>query len=393
VGERLWDHDAEIALLAAAFTSPVARGRARRIIVGSDFLQPKHETVWQAMLALDRRGIGVDAVTLRAALEGEHCEQLVLEVATAAMTTPANVEHYAGIVHQWAVRRRVDSAARRVLNETQAPVAASVGWVAEVARRFADIRDLAEEDVEGDLTAAELVEQSYSEPDWLIPGLLERRDRLMLTGEEGLGKSHLLRQLATHAAGGLQPFEPDDPYTPVRALLIDCENTQRQIARALQPQMEYVARWARDPSRMLRVWTTSLNLTVDRDVSRLHQMLDRSNPEVVVIGPLHLLVPPGGLNKEEDASVALAALNGIRARGCAVLVEAHAGHETVGYSKTRSLRPRGSSSLMGWPEFGYGLRKGATVGYAELVPWRGNRAERSWPTSMRRADGFRWVPT
>jgi RecA-family ATPase len=41
----------------------------------------------------------------------------------------------------------------------------------------------------------------------VIPGLLERRDRLMLTGEEGLGKSYLLRQIAVMAAAGLDPFD------------------------------------------------------------------------------------------------------------------------------------------------------------------------------------------
>jgi replicative DNA helicase len=58
----------------------------------------------------------------------------------------------------------------------------------------------------------------------------------------------------------------------------------------------------------------------------------------------------------------------------------------------RDLRPRGSSALLGWPEFGYGMRNIGTEGYADLVPWRGNREERDWPARLRRADGFRWLP-
>jgi hypothetical protein len=42
--------------------------------------------------------------------------------------------------------------------------------------------------------------------DWVIPGLLAREDRLILTGAEGLGKMMLLRQIAVCAAAGLDPF-------------------------------------------------------------------------------------------------------------------------------------------------------------------------------------------
>ena len=49
--------------------------------------------------------------------------------------------------------------------------------------------------------------------DWVIPGLLERGDRLIWTGFEGLGKSVVVRQLAVCAAAGVHPFtrEPDRP--------------------------------------------------------------------------------------------------------------------------------------------------------------------------------------
>lgn len=29
---------------------------------------------------------------------------------------------------------------------------------------------------------------------------------------------------------------------------------------------------------------------------------------------------------------------------------------------------------------------------ADLVPWRGAREERDWPSRSRKADGFRWIP-
>jgi hypothetical protein len=87
----------------------------------------------------------------------------------------------------------------------------------------------------------------------------------------------------------------------------------------------------------------------------------------------------------------LAALDTIRDRGCALMIEAHAGH-AIGKGGIRDLRPRGSSSLLGWPEFGYGMRSMGSAGYADLVQWRGPREDRNWPDRLRRGDGFRWVP-
>ncbi|MGH8882567.1 MAG: AAA family ATPase, partial [Stackebrandtia sp.] len=70
--------------------------------------------------------------------------------------------------------------------------------------------------------------------EWVVPGLLERGDRLILTGFEGLGKSMLIRQMATMMAAGLDPFKWTE-MPPVRVLLIDLENSKRQSRRRFRP--------------------------------------------------------------------------------------------------------------------------------------------------------------
>ena len=71
-------------------------------------------------------------------------------------------------------------------------------------------------EAEGDVTTPSLREfLDRDDPpfDWVVPGLLERGDRLILTGAEGLGKSVLMRQLAVCAAAGVHPFTPPQGRT------------------------------------------------------------------------------------------------------------------------------------------------------------------------------------
>jgi hypothetical protein len=55
------------------------------------------------------------------------------------------------------------------------------------------------------------------------------------------------------------------------------------------------------------------------------------------------------------------------------------------------MRPRGSAALMGWPEFGYGLRWNE-VGDVDMVAWRGDRDERNWPLRIKRGGLWPWTP-
>lgn len=384
------DTGAEIHLLAACLESKTARQEARRHITGKDFFQPHHEDIWDAMSRLDRHDKPVDATTLGATV-GPRLQNVVIELMT-TIGIPDNVAHYAAIIRGWSIKRQVESEARRVLQEVENPLLNATGFAANVVTRFAGIRDAGQtEDDFTAVTVSELLDQADDQPEWLIPNLLERRDRLMLTGEEGLGKSHLLRQIAILGAAGLDPFSPGVTFEPLRSLVIDCENTWSQVRRKVRPAVEWAARWGADPAeRMMVDCTSRMDITRDKDISRIHQLLDAWQPDLVVIGPLYRLVPRA-LQNDDDTAPVLAALDTIRDRGCALLMEAHAGH-AIGKGGVRDLRPRGSSSLLGWPEFGFGMRGIGAEGYCDLVPWRGQREERVWPTRMRKADGYRWLP-
>ena len=382
------DKNAELALLSACLQSKVAREEARRHITGADFDHPSYEVIWDAMGKLDRAGNAVDFVSVNGELDAGG-KATMLEVAT-AFGVPDNVSTYARTVRSWATKRRLEMAAAWVMQRAMSPELEGAEFAAKAATRFAALRDDGNDD-DGftGLLVSELLEHQDDEPEWLIPGLLERRDRFMLTGDEGLGKSHFLRQMALFAAAGLHPFTLEQ-IQPVRALIVDCENTWSQVRRKVRPVVEFATNRGQDPTQSVMVDCTSrMDITRDKDLSRIHHMMDAFQPDIVVIGPLYRLVPRA-LQTDDDTAPVLAALDTIRDRGASLLMEAHAGH-VAGGDGNRNLRPRGSSSLLGWPEFGYGMR-GVAGGVADLVPWRGQREERNWPGRMKHAPGHRWAP-
>lgn len=392
--EVYYDHAAEVAVLAACLVSPVALEETKRHLVAKDFYDPRHEAIFHAIGKLARNGKQIDAVSLLAVTRNQRGVADILPDIVTALSIPEHVGQHAEIVRSWSTRRQIKAAAQRALQNALNPDANPVGHAASVANEFAAIRDSGVTDEVTTKTLGELLADPDDEPDWLIPGFLERRDRFMLTGEEGLGKSHLLRQFAICAAAGIDPWDAGRRIDPIRSLIVDCENTERQVKGKARGIAGFAAHYGRDDvtERVFFNCHKRMDITRDKDLAEIHRELDLWNPDLVVIGPLYRLVPRA-IQNDDDAAPVLAALDTIRDRGIALLIEAHAGH-AVGKGGTRDMRPRGSSALLGWPEFGYGMRGVGAKGnrYCEFIAWRGNRSEREWPEGLRRADdGVRWV--
>lgn len=396
---QVHDHGAEVALLSACLWDKNARIEARRHLLSGDFFEPVHETIYETMLMLDRHGKNVDEVTVRAALQsrGFDLARLVpvwTEIVTAGGLAGA-VADYAAIVHRWALRRRLYDEGARLTQRSMSPTEAPERLAAETVNRLTGVRDAGAGDVTA-VSLGELMEHPDDAPSWVIPGLLEVGDRLMLTGSEGAGKSALSRQIVVMAAAGLHPFS-EAVMPPVRSLILDAENKSTQVRRQTRPLLNWLAdRGTENPMERVLVdaiYPRRINLTNDRDLSRIHQTIDAWQPQIVVLGPIYRM-SPRALQTDDEAHPFLAALDTLTERGCALIVEAHAGHaqEGVGKSATRSLRPRGSSALLGWPEFGLGLRS-LGGGLADLEPWRGHREARDWPLRVRRSPGNRWTET
>lgn len=236
-----------------------------------------------------------------------------------------------------------------------------------------------------DLDIGAFLNQEEPDYEWLVEGLLERGDRLILTGPEGGGKSTLLRQIAVQMGAGIHPFTLDE-IPPVKVMLLDLENSRRQVKRKLRP-VWLAAQQHRpelDPGSIrVRVVTEGIDLLSEVYQEFLERRLEANRPDVLICGPLYKL--SGGDPTEERVAKTVAMfLDRMRTKfGIAVVMEAHSPHP-VGNAK-RTERPYGASLWLRWPEFGLYLDKSGAVRH-----WRGPRDEREWPTLFKRGGEWQW---
>lgn len=396
-------HDiaAEQAVLGAMMLSAAEVANCAQVLTAEDFYRPAHQIIFGAITDCDRSGDPADWVAVKARLETsgltrESGGPLYPHDLTQAVPAAVNGTHYARIVRGHAVRRRLLVAGRRIVQWATELSDDEHGLTERALREVEAVRDAGMDDVTtptiGEFLTVPDGADSY---DWIVPGLLERGDRMILTGTEGLGKSTLFRQLAVTAAAGIHPFT-HKPVKPQRVLFLDCENGPAHTRRKIRPLVTS-ASLAGYPVGETNLWMEihpeGMDLALDRDVSRLLRIVAAIAPDIVFLGPLYRLAPRA-LNNDDDAAPVLATLNMIRARGACVVLEAHAGH-AVGHGGVRDLRPRGSSAFLGWPEFGYGIRASSRDEakqrrLVDMVPWRGDRDEREWPEMLIAGGQWPW---
>lgn len=113
------DDDAEMAVLGGMLMSKDAIGEVSQMIDVSDFYQPKHQTIYEAIITLFSSSEPVDAVLVANALLKDGDLEKVggvdyLHSLVASVPTAANATYYAEIVHQRAILRNVIAAGTKI---------------------------------------------------------------------------------------------------------------------------------------------------------------------------------------------------------------------------------------------------------------------------------------
>lgn len=229
------------------------------------------------------------------------------------------------------------------------------------------------------------LDTSEPEYNWVVEGLLERRDRVILTGPEKAGKSTLLRQVAVRFAAGLHPFD-ERRTEPANVFFVDTENNRADQKRKFRPLRDLVRDAGGEPGGLQLISRPGgLDLRRPESLELLDEIADFVwVPDVLVIGPAYKL-GSGDPSSEEVAREVTGALDAFRTKhDCAVLLEHHTPH--AGANGRRPHRPIGSSLWGRWCEVALHLSAQGV-----LSRWQPMRDPREWPEKLRRGDTWPWV--
>lgn len=390
------DLDAEKALLGALLAYPEQAEHAATLLDGPDFYLPKHETVWNTIHAIAATGaLPEPALVLDHLRHNGHLRPTILD-GPYLHTLIQNGHHgqiddYARIILEAAQLRTAQEGATRILHAIKTGrrdnVATTLGHALQAlddtVGRFGSRTTQHSRRIE---TIDELLAGDEDDTyDWVIPGIVERQERVILTAEEGAGKSTLLRQIAIQAAAGIHPFTGAS-IDPITVLHIDVENTRRQSRRRYRP-MRIQAGANLDPHRLrIELRTAGIDLTTSTDRDWLTATCQHVQPDLLILGPIYKLAN-GDPTEEKSSKPVAMAIDAVRdAVDCAVILEAHAAKAPTG-QRRRPHEPYGWSGWLRWPEVGLWLDTNG-----ELTPWRGAREERSWPEKLERGGDWPWSP-
>jgi replicative DNA helicase len=387
--------ETEQAVLGCILFAPKSYEIAVGLLTGPDFYRPNHEQLWLAMKALVAEGAPISATALAEFLTRTNRPNL-LTLLPELLTTyclPAQLEYHADVLRALSARRRGIEASVSALQDFTESADAVETILERVESAFRKVPTAREEHVGELMNLDEFCDQELPDNDWIVPGLLNRGDRLVLTGGEGLGKTVMMRQIAVCAAAGVHPFT----YQAVprqTVLYVDAENPKSIMVHSFEALRKSI-REKRGPMDATRLWIerrpAGLNLADPGDRLWLSRLAALVNPDLLCIGPAYKLYVSSGNQREEDlARQVTSALDAIREEAnCALILEHHAPH---GEGQERAVRPIGSSLWLRWPEFGYGLRPAKDFNKdnrsCDFVPWRGPRDERSWPERVNALGSF-----
>jgi hypothetical protein len=231
-------------------------------------------------------------------------------------------------------------------------------------------------------------EELSSEPKWVIDGVLQAQERVIVVAAEGVGKTMLMRQVAILTGAGIHPFT-FQPMQQRRTLFVDLENPEHIIHKMSSQIFADVEKmgYVKNVESHIWMYPSGLNLLNKPDRQLLEEQIEKTRPELICMGPLYKsFVDPGGRTSESIVVEIAKYFDYIRTvYNTALWFEHHAPLGTT--MATRDLRPFGSAVWSRWPEFGIALSPvptGEPYVY-DIRHFRGARDERAWPSLIKRS--------
>lgn len=218
--------EAEQAVLGAMIMSKEAIQAASEILLPEDFYQQKFSLLYSTILELTNEGKVVDIVTLQDRLKTKDVPQdmsslsFISQIAR-SVPTAANVRHYADIVKEKAIKRRLIAAAEKIENQCyldredlDAVLDSSEKQVFEISQNrrtseFESIKDVVLRAIDNIEAASKSkgsvtgVATGFYELDYKLAGL-QNSDLILLAARPSMGKTALALNIAEHVVTKLR---------------------------------------------------------------------------------------------------------------------------------------------------------------------------------------------
>lgn len=386
------DLDAERAVLGACMEWPGNYRQVANILTADDWYLDQHRIIWSAIEAAFVEGLVADPVILADRIGsgldrfgGRGYLATLYEKAPAASALVC-VEH-ANLVAAAAVRRRMVVVGKRI-QQIAYSADSNMFELQERARKEVEEAGSTQQSVDVlTVPLSTFMHAEMSERKMIVPGLLGVGDRLVITGQGGLGKSTALLQLAVCAATGIPPLDwrGGEVHEPRKVMIMDHENPDHRVKTRLWPLLkmarDYTGMSEQDMDSQLTLGGhgNAIDLLAARDVLSLLRTIEHDKPDLLYIGPVYKM-HKGDPDKEMVIKQVTDALDHIRAMGVVIITEAH---HTKSAKMGGSLEPSGANLWTWWPEFGLGLRldpdSDAIMRRCSLERWRYDREDSEWP--------------
>lgn len=382
--DKRYDPEAEENLLGWCINNVRDFDEIAETLTPEDFYVPANRTLFELMVDMRRHDLSLAMGTIVA--EGRRRNlDLGSELVTMQTYASADYRHSASLLVEWRAARAIEAAgihiAKQALDMTLSP---EEKLERATSALLIDLPSTALQKLANFYRQDEyMARPTETVAPWIIPGMLRRGWRCLIVAEEGLGKSMMLRQIATAVAHGVHPFS-NALIEPKRTMIVDLENPPDII----NATMRRIDGWVRhrsvdyDPERW-SFWEEpgGIDLRSRRDQHQLRARILDARPDVVCLGPLYKAYRATAKETDEIAAgEVMRFLDELRTdptHGFSLLLEHHAPKAQGG---KRDILPYGSSLWARWPEFGIKMlpAQDARPDSVTLGRWRRDRVQDLW---------------
>ncbi len=328
--------DAERAVLGSILTDQRALPRIIDILEPSAFYNTAHRTIYEAMLSMFERNVPIDMVSLveelrrLGVLEQVGGATYIAELST-QVATAANVEHYARIVQEYDLKRRLLEVARDILQRAADPSSdaledidraeAEIFRIAEkrLGRNYHSMKQLARDTFELLLQLSDReqhpegltgVPTGYTKLDELLGGF-QKSDLIIIAARPSMGKTALALSIARNVAVDLN--------IPVGFFSLEMSATQL-VMRLLSAEVKISAhhlRTGRIPDEMMPEITRHIGILAEAPIyiddsaalsimelrAKARRLKAEKDVGIIFVDYLQLLHGPRAESREREISM------------------------------------------------------------------------------------------